>query len=37
LCVDHRTSMDGSSASYNSISNAITILKLVPHGLNEKI
>jgi hypothetical protein len=30
--------MDGSSASYNYISNAITILfKLVLHSLNEKI
>jgi hypothetical protein len=29
--------MDGSSTSYNIISNAITILKFVPHGLNEKI
>jgi hypothetical protein len=29
--------MDGSSASYNYISNAITMLKLVQRGLNEKI
>jgi hypothetical protein len=30
--------MDGSSASYKCISNAVmTLFKLVPHGLNKKI
>jgi hypothetical protein len=37
VCVGHRTSMDDLSASYNYISNIITILRLVLYGLNKKI